>query len=91
MANSLLTGVSGLTSHQHLIEVVGNNLANLSTAGFKARRAHFADVFYETVKGGAGGGVGAAGGAGGSLEGADTGGRRSIGEVSHENSAAGGI
>lgn len=59
MANSLLTGVSGLTSHQHLIEVVGNNLANLNTAGFKSRRAHFADVFYETVKGGAGGGVGA--------------------------------
>lgn len=59
MANSLLTGVSGLASHQHMIEVVGNNLANLNTVGFKTGRAHFSDVFYETVKAGGGGGVGA--------------------------------
>lgn len=59
MANSLLTGVSGIASHQHMIEVVGNNLANLNTVGFKTGRAHFSDVFYETVKTGGGGGVGA--------------------------------
>ncbi len=62
MANSLLTGVSGLASHQHMIEVVGNNLANLNTVGFKTGRAHFSDVFYETVKAGGGGGVGAVSG-----------------------------
>ncbi len=58
MANSLLTGVSGLASHQKMIEVVGNNLANLNTVGYKARRAHFSDVFYETIKAGGGGGAG---------------------------------
>lgn len=62
MANSLLTGVSGLASHQHMIEVVGNNLANLNTVGFKTGRAHFSDVFYETVKAGGGGGIGAVSG-----------------------------
>ncbi|MEZ6132244.1 MAG: flagellar hook-basal body complex protein [Planctomycetaceae bacterium] len=62
MANSLLTGFSGLQSHQKMIETVGHNLANLNTTGFKARRAAFSDVFYETVKGGSGGAVGALGG-----------------------------
>ncbi|MEZ6123122.1 MAG: flagellar hook-basal body complex protein [Planctomycetaceae bacterium] len=62
MANSLLTGVSGLTTHQKMIEVVGHNLANLNTTGFKARTASFADVFYETVKGGTGGALGLLGG-----------------------------
>ena len=31
MANSLLTGISGLRGHQKMLEVVGNNLANLNT------------------------------------------------------------
>ena len=62
MANALLTGVSGLSTHQKMIDVVGHNLANLNTTGFKSRRALFSDVFYETVKGGSGGAVGVAGG-----------------------------
>ena len=62
MANSLLTGFSGLAAHQKMIEVVGNNLANLNTTGFKARRASFSDLFYETVKGGSGGAAGVIGG-----------------------------
>lgn len=62
MANSLLTGFSGLASHQRMIEVVGNNLANLNTTGYKSQRASFADVFYETVKGGSGGAPGVIGG-----------------------------
>jgi len=55
MANSLLTGVSGLTSHQKMIEVVGHNLANLNTTAFKSRQVTFSDVFYETIKNGGGG------------------------------------
>lgn len=62
MANSLLTGFSGLQTHQKMIEIVGHNLANLNTTAFKSRRAAFADVFYQTVKGGSGGAVGALGG-----------------------------
>lgn len=56
MANPLMTGVSGLTSHQKMIEVVGNNLANLNTIGFKSRSAIFSDVLYETLRGASGGG-----------------------------------
>lgn len=62
MANSLLTGFSGMAAHQRMIEVVGNNLANLNTTGFKAQRASFSDVYYETVKQGSGGEAGVIGG-----------------------------
>ena len=55
MPNALLTGVSGLTSHQSLIDVVGNNLANLNTTGYKTRTATFSDVFYQNLRNGAGG------------------------------------
>ncbi len=55
MPNALLTGVSGLTSHQRLIDVVGNNLANLNTTGYKTRTATFSDVFYQNLRNGAGG------------------------------------
>lgn len=66
MPNTLLTGVSGLSSHQRMIDVVGHNLANLNTAGYKSRRATFSDVFYETIRSGSGGvnsgGIGTVGG-----------------------------
>jgi len=62
MANSLITGVSGLQSHQAMIEIVGNNLANLNTVGFKERSAIFSDVLYETLRGGSGGTQGVSGG-----------------------------
>ncbi|MEZ6059066.1 MAG: flagellar hook-basal body complex protein [Planctomycetaceae bacterium] len=47
MANSLLTGISGLRGHQSMLEVIGNNLANLNTIGFKSARVMFADLLYE--------------------------------------------
>lgn len=62
MANSLITGVSGLQSHQAMIEIVGNNLANLNTVGYKERSAIFSDVLYETLRGGSGGTQGVSGG-----------------------------
>lgn len=62
MANSLITGVSGLQSHQKMIEIVGQNLANLNTVGFKSRTAVFSDVLYETMRGGTGGIEGVSGG-----------------------------
>lgn len=49
MANSLLTGVAGLRVHQQMLDVVGNNLANLNTPGFKEQRARFSDLVYETL------------------------------------------
>jgi flagellar hook protein FlgE len=62
MANSLITGVSGLQSHQKMIEIVGNNLANLNTVGYKERSAVFSDVLYQTLRGGSSGTDGVSGG-----------------------------
>ncbi|HQX49258.1 MAG TPA: flagellar hook-basal body complex protein [Planctomycetaceae bacterium] len=50
MANSLLTGISGLRGHQKMLEVVGNNLANLNTTAFKASRVIFSDLMYEVQR-----------------------------------------
>lgn len=61
MANALITGVSGLNSHQRMLEVIGNNLANLNTTAFKSRRTLFADMLYETVRAASGGSNGQGG------------------------------
>jgi flagellar hook protein FlgE len=44
----MYSAVSGLQSHQTKMDVVGNNIANVNTYGYKANRATFADVFYTT-------------------------------------------
>ncbi|MGD9857245.1 MAG: flagellar hook-basal body complex protein, partial [Planctomycetaceae bacterium] len=62
MASSLTTGVTGLTSHQKLLEVIGNNLANLNTTAYKRQRALFSDLFYETIQSASGGTPGVLGG-----------------------------
>jgi flagellar hook protein FlgE len=49
MANSLLTGVSGLRAHQQMLDVVGHNLANTNTTGYKAQRLRFSDLVYQTL------------------------------------------
>lgn len=51
MANSLLTGISGLRGHQKMLEVIGNNLANVNTTAFKASRILFSDLMYEGQRG----------------------------------------
>lgn len=50
MANSLLTGISGLRGHQKMLEVVGNNLANLNTTSFKSSRVLLSDLMYEVQR-----------------------------------------
>ncbi len=62
MANSLMTGVSGLLAHKAMLDVVGNNLANMNTPGFKARNVLFADLVYETLRGATAGVAGQRGG-----------------------------
>lgn len=49
MANSLFTGVTGLRVHQEMLDVVGNNLANSNTTGFKSQRVRFGDLIYQTL------------------------------------------
>jgi len=50
MGASLLSGVSGLRSHQMLLDVVANNLANVNTPGYKTSRFRFADLFAQTIQ-----------------------------------------
>jgi flagellar hook protein FlgE len=49
IGNNLFIGVSGLMAHGEAISVVGDNIANVSTVGFKSSRAGFADVLGGTV------------------------------------------
>ena len=50
MADALLAGVSGMKVHQTMIDVAGNNLANVNTTSFKASRVRFSDLLSETLK-----------------------------------------
>jgi flagellar basal-body rod protein FlgG len=50
MIRALWTAASGMQAQQLNIDVVANNLANASTAGFKKSRADFQDLMYQTVK-----------------------------------------
>jgi len=52
MANPLITCVSGLSAHQKMIEVIGNNIANMNSTAFKTSRVFFSDIYYETVNSG---------------------------------------
>lgn len=49
MMRSLFSGVAGLKTHQTRMDVVGNNIANVNTVGFKSSSVNFADTFYQTV------------------------------------------
>lgn len=51
MMRSLFAGVSGLRNHQTRMDVIGNNIANVNTVGFKASRVNFQDVLSQTVQG----------------------------------------
>jgi flagellar hook protein FlgE len=50
MTSSLFTALSGLQAHENWISVIGNNLANASTPGFKSARAVFSDQFSQTLR-----------------------------------------
>lgn len=50
MTSSLFTALSGLQAHENWIAVIGNNLANQSTPGFKSARAVFSDQFSQTLR-----------------------------------------
>lgn len=64
MIRSMYSAVSALRNHQQAMDVVGNNLANVNTTGFKTGRAVFADSLYQNLTGAQAPGGGAAGGIG---------------------------
>ena len=50
MLRSLYSGVSGLTAHQTKMDVIGNNIANVNTYGFKSSRVTFSDIYYQNIR-----------------------------------------
>lgn len=54
MQSALYTGISGLNANMGKLSVIGNNIANVNTVGFKTSRVIFDDVLSQTLSGGSG-------------------------------------
>ncbi|MFS1513194.1 flagellar basal body rod protein FlgG [Chengkuizengella sp. SCS-71B] len=52
MLRSLYSGISGMQGFQTKLDVIGNNIANVNTTGFKAGRVMFQDVLSQQISGG---------------------------------------
>lgn len=50
MSFALSAGVTGLQAHQKMLDVAGNNLANVNTTAFKSSRITFSELLSETLK-----------------------------------------
>ena len=53
MMRSLYSGVSGLKNHQTRMDVIGNNVSNVNTHGFKSERVTFMDMISQEISGAA--------------------------------------
>lgn len=53
MMRSLFSGVSGLKNHQTRMDVVGHNISNVNTYGYKTQRVTFQDMLSQTLSGAA--------------------------------------
>ena len=62
MLRSMFSAVSGLRSHQTMMDVTGNNIANVNTSGYKASRTTFQETLTQMVRGGTAGAVADQGG-----------------------------
>ncbi|MGP1454366.1 MAG: flagellar hook protein FlgE [Treponema sp.] len=51
MMRSLFSGVSGMQNHQTRMDVIGNNIANVNTTGFKRGRVNFQDLISQQLSG----------------------------------------
>src|SRR4051812_47144249 len=54
MLRSMFAAVSGLRGHQTMMDVIGNNIANVNTVGYKSASAEFQDLLSQTLKGAGG-------------------------------------
>ncbi|MBA4393441.1 MAG: flagellar basal-body rod protein FlgF [Desulfobacca sp.] len=54
MLTSLYTGISGMGANSTALAVIGDNIANLNTTGFKGSRVNFGDVLSQSITGAAG-------------------------------------
>ena len=55
MVRSMYAGVAGMKANQTRMDVIGNNIANANTYGFKSSRATFRDMYYQQIRGASGG------------------------------------
>jgi flagellar hook protein FlgE len=51
MIRSMFSAISGLRNHQVMMDVVGNNIANVNTTGFKSSAVVFQDVLSQSLRG----------------------------------------
>ena len=51
MLRSMFSAVSGIRAHQTMMDVTGNNIANVNTVGYKASRATFQEALTQVVRG----------------------------------------
>ncbi len=58
MMRALFSGVSGLKAHQTRMDVIGNNIANVNTTGYKSKSMAFSDILYQTTQAATGSNVG---------------------------------
>ncbi|MBU4336183.1 MAG: flagellar hook protein FlgE [Actinobacteria bacterium] len=49
MLRSLFSGISGLRAHQTMLDVVGNNIANVNTTGYKTSQTQFQDTLSQLI------------------------------------------
>ena len=61
MLRSLFSGISGLRSHQTMLDVTGNNIANVNTTGFKSSQTQFQDALSQVVQNASGAQAGTGG------------------------------
>lgn len=61
MLRSMYSGISGLRNFQTKLDVIGNNIANVNTHGFKKGRVVFKDMISQTTAGASGPSLGAGG------------------------------
>src|SRR3712207_1777631 len=50
MLRSMFSGISGLRAHQQMMDVTGNNIANVNTTGFKSSTVTFQDTLSQMVR-----------------------------------------
>ena len=57
MLSSLYSGITGITAAGYTMSVIGNNIANANTVGFKSGYTSFADILNQSLGGAGGGGL----------------------------------
>lgn len=50
MMRSLFSGFAGMRTQQQSMDVIGNNIANVNTSGYKATRVSFEDLLYQSLR-----------------------------------------